>query len=133
MSEPSEPAGITPRFGWQEKADVARLGPLLAIVMMLILLLLPFIGLTEFWQLEIVLMICYALVVSGVNLGFGFAGELALGQVGVFAAGAYLSAWLMMNGSTMLCCACWRRPPPGRSSAWSPAFPGCASAAGHWR
>ena len=77
---------------------MARLGPLLAIAMMLILLLLPFIGLTEFWQLEIVLMICYALVVSGVNLGFGFAGELALGQVGVFAAGAYLSAWLMMNG-----------------------------------
>lgn len=98
MSERSEPAGITPRFGWQEKVDVARFGPLLAVAMMLILLLLPFIGLTEFWQLEIVLMICYALVVSGVNLGFGFAGELALGQVGVFAAGAYLSAWLMMNG-----------------------------------
>jgi branched-chain amino acid transport system permease protein len=66
--------------------------------MLVILLLLPFLGLRAFWQIEIVLMICYALVVSGVNLGFGFAGELALGQVGVFAAGAYLSAWLMENG-----------------------------------
>jgi branched-chain amino acid transport system permease protein len=98
VSERSEPAGITPRFGWQEKLDLSRLGPVLAIAMMLVVLLLPFIGLKEFWQLEIVLMICYALVVCGVNLGFGFAGELALGQVGVFATGAYLTAWLMMNG-----------------------------------
>lgn len=97
MSERSEQAGTSPRFVWR-KVDPSRVGPVLAIAMLVILLLLPFIGLREFWQIEIVLMICYALVVSGVNLGFGFAGELALGQVGVFAAGAYISAWLMGNG-----------------------------------
>jgi len=97
VSERSEQAGTSPRFVWR-KVDPSRVGPVLAIAMLVILLLLPFIGLREFWQIEIVLMICYALVVSGVNLGFGFAGELALGQVGVFAAGAYISAWLMGNG-----------------------------------
>jgi len=98
VSGRSEPGGIAARLGRLGTADRSLVGPLLAIAMLVVLALLPFAGLRLFWQIEIVLMICYALVVCGVNLGFGFAGELALGQVGVFAAGAYLSAWLMMSG-----------------------------------
>ena len=56
VSGPSEPAGIAPRFAWQEKVDLSRVGPLLAIAMMVVLLVLPFIGLKEFWQIEVVLM-----------------------------------------------------------------------------
>ncbi|HWD95508.1 MAG TPA: ATP-binding cassette domain-containing protein [Acidimicrobiales bacterium] len=61
------------------------------------LVLLPFIGLNIFWQTQLDLMIVYALIVSGVNLTFGFAGELALGQVAIFAVSAYLSAYLMTH------------------------------------
>lgn len=98
MSEPSELARFPSRFRWQGKSDLARFGPVFALGLGLVLLLLPVFGINQFWQLEIVLMISYALVVCGVNLGFGYAGELALGQVGVFATGAYVSAWLMMHG-----------------------------------
>jgi branched-chain amino acid transport system permease protein len=61
------------------------------------LVLLPFTGLNIFWQTQLDLMIVYALIVSGVNLTFGFAGELALGQVAIFAVSAYLSAYLMTH------------------------------------
>ena len=98
MSGPSEAARFPARLRWQGRSDLARFGPLLALGLGLVLLLLPLFGINQFWQLEIVLMISYALVVCGVNLGFGYAGELALGQVGVFATGAYVSAWLMMHG-----------------------------------
>ncbi len=37
---------------------------------------------------------------SGLNLSFGFAGELALGQVAVYATGAYLSGYLGAHGHT---------------------------------
>src|SRR5665213_2011724 len=70
-------------------------GAIWLVVGIVILGLLPFIGLGLFWQTQLVLMIVYALIVSGVNLTFGFAGELALGQVAIFAVSAYLSAYLM--------------------------------------
>ncbi|HEY5266199.1 MAG TPA: ATP-binding cassette domain-containing protein [Acidimicrobiales bacterium] len=68
--------------------------PLLGLAL---LAFLPFSGLNIFWQTQLVLMIVYGLVVSGVNLTFGFAGELALGQVAIFAVTAYLSAYLMTH------------------------------------
>jgi branched-chain amino acid transport system permease protein len=71
------------------------IGPLLALALVL---LLPVIGLNVFWEGQIVLMAAYVLVVSGVNVTFGYAGELALGQVGVFAVGAYVGGWLASNG-----------------------------------
>jgi len=72
-------------------------GAIWLVVGIVILGLLPFIGLGLFWQTQLVLMIVYALIVSGVNLTFGFAGELALGQVAIFAVSAYLSAYLMTH------------------------------------
>jgi branched-chain amino acid transport system permease protein len=63
-----------------------------------LLMLAPAMGLNIFWQGQVILMASYALVVSGVNLTFGYAGELALGQVGVFAVGAYVAGWLSLHG-----------------------------------
>lgn len=69
-------------------------GPLWPLLGLVVLVLLPFWGNNLFWQTQLVLMIVYALIVSGVNLTFGFAGELALGQVAVFAVAAYMTAYL---------------------------------------
>src|SRR4029077_9224950 len=52
------------------------------------------------WMSEIPLILCLALVVSGVNLSFGLAGELQLGQVFMFAVGAYVPMILATRGVT---------------------------------
>jgi branched-chain amino acid transport system permease protein len=78
---------------------VQRAAPVVApLVGLGLLMLAPAMGLNAFWQGQVILMASYALVVSGVNLTFGYAGELALGQVGVFAVGAYVAGWLSLNG-----------------------------------
>ena len=64
------------------------------------LILFPFWSGNGYWMLEIPLILCFALVVSGVNLSFGFAGELQLGQVFMFAVGAYLPMILAVHGVT---------------------------------
>ena len=51
-----------------------------------------------YWIREIPLIACLALVVSGVNLSFGYAGELQLGQVFMYAVGAYLTMILAIHG-----------------------------------
>jgi branched-chain amino acid transport system permease protein len=72
-------------------------GPVWPVLGVVLLLLLPFSGINLFWQTQVILMIVYALIVSGVNLTFGFAGELALGQVAIFAVAAYLTAYIMTH------------------------------------
>jgi len=62
----------------------------------------PAIGFPVNDQRQIVLVTILALTVSGLNLSFGFAGELALGQVAVYATGAYLSGYLGAHGHTDL-------------------------------
>jgi branched-chain amino acid transport system permease protein len=74
--------------------------PLLAIVGFIIVALMPSFGLNDYWQREIILIAIYTLLCSGLNLSFGYAGELALGQVAVFAVGAYASAILYNHGYT---------------------------------
>ena len=64
------------------------------------LILFPFWSGNAYWMLEIPLILCLALVVSGVNLSFGFAGELQLGQVFMFAVGAYVPMILATHGIT---------------------------------
>jgi len=49
-------------------------------------------------QLQLSLILC--LLVSGLNLSLGYAGELALGQVAMFAAGAYTAGLLSSHGHT---------------------------------
>jgi branched-chain amino acid transport system permease protein len=62
--------------------------------------LLPFWYGGGYWLFEVPLILCLALVVSGVNLSFGFAGELQLGQVFMFAAGAYVPMIMATRGVT---------------------------------
>ena len=79
---------------------LATQGPLPAIIIFIVVALLPAAGLDSYWQREIILIAIYTLLCSGLNLSFGYAGELALGQVAVFAAGAYVSAILFNHGYT---------------------------------
>jgi branched-chain amino acid transport system permease protein len=78
-----------------------RIGRVPAVIVPLVLALLlalaPWLGLGIYWNQEVVLTIALALLVSGLNLSFGFAGELALGQVAVYAAGAYVSGDVALN------------------------------------
>jgi len=64
----------------------------------LIILFMPAFGASLEIQRNLLLIAIYTLIVSGLNLSFGFAGELALGQVATFAAGAYATAILSVHG-----------------------------------
>lgn len=74
--------------------------PILPLALCTVLVLLPQLGMVEYWQRQVILVAIYTLLCSGLNLSFGYAGELALGQVAVFAAGAYISAILFNQGHT---------------------------------
>jgi branched-chain amino acid transport system permease protein len=80
---------------------LARIGRIPAtvipLVLAIVLALLPWLGLGIYWNQEIVLTIGLALLVSGLNLSFGYAGELALGQVAIYAVGAYVSGYIALN------------------------------------
>ncbi|MCG2621221.1 ATP-binding cassette domain-containing protein [Arthrobacter sp. I2-34] len=76
------------------------LGPVLALLLAAFVAALPWLGLDIGWQRQIILIAVLALVVSGLNLSFGYAGELALGQVFMYAAGAYTAGWLGKQGVT---------------------------------
>lgn len=76
-----------------------RLEIVLPLVLLVAAVLGPAAGLNRFWQSQVILMVAYILVVCGVNLSFGYAGELALGQIAVFAVGAYVSGWLAIHGA----------------------------------
>jgi len=58
----------------------------------------PLVNQNAYWLQQACLIAVLALVVSGVNLSFGFAGELQLGQVFMFAVGAYLTMILAAHG-----------------------------------
>ncbi|RAY11920.1 branched-chain amino acid ABC transporter substrate-binding protein [Actinomadura craniellae] len=74
--------------------------PAPAIAAFVLVALLPLFGLAGHWQQQLALIAIYTLICSGLNLSFGYAGELALGQVAVFASGAYISAILYQHGFT---------------------------------
>lgn len=69
----------------------------MALLLAGVALLGPWIGLGTFWQRQIILTAIMALIVSGLNLSFGFAGELSLGQAAFYAAGAYVGGWLSIH------------------------------------
>src|SRR5690606_29731111 len=65
-----------------------------------VLCLLPSLGISAFWSRELMLIALLALSTSGMNLIFGYAGELALGQAAVYATGAYAAAILATSWTT---------------------------------
>jgi branched-chain amino acid transport system permease protein len=68
--------------------------PLIALLVAII----PLAAMGEYDQRQIILIAVYTLIVAGLNLSFGFAGELAFGQVAMFAAGAYITGVLTKHG-----------------------------------
>ncbi|OLT38387.1 hypothetical protein BJF79_27060 [Actinomadura sp. CNU-125] len=74
--------------------------PAPAIAAFALVALLPLLGLGGYWQQQVALIAIYTLICSGLNLSFGYAGELALGQIAVFASGAYISGILYNHGYT---------------------------------
>ena len=72
-------------------------GPVVPVALAAVLAVLPWLGLDVYWNQEIVLTIALALLASGLNLSLGYAGELALGQVAIYAAGAYVSGYVALT------------------------------------
>jgi branched-chain amino acid transport system permease protein len=72
------------------------------LVLAIVVVLAPQLGLSQSIQRQIILTAILALVVSGLNLSLGYAGELALGGAAVYAVGAYMSGYLGVHGHTDL-------------------------------
>jgi len=75
-------------------ANLMRLQPVGFVGVVALVASLPWLGMDLYWVRQIILVAMLALVVSGLNLTFGYAGELALGQAAVYAAGAYTAGYL---------------------------------------
>ncbi len=73
---------------------------IIPLVLAVVILLLPVMGLDLSTSRQIQLACILALVVSGLNLSLGFAGELALGQAAMYAAGAYTAGLMSQAGHT---------------------------------
>jgi branched-chain amino acid transport system permease protein len=65
-----------------------------------IVIFLPFLGADAFVTLQVMLIAVMSMIVSSLNLSLGYAGELALGQVAVYAVGAYVAGYLGVHGHT---------------------------------
>jgi branched-chain amino acid transport system permease protein len=87
---------------WREAAASLLRGNRYAIAIPLVLAVVaigwPLLDQNAYWLQQGCLIAVLALVVSGVNLSFGFAGELQLGQIFMFAVGAYLTMILASHG-----------------------------------
>ncbi|MET3956199.1 branched-chain amino acid transport system permease protein [Rhodococcus sp. OAS809] len=73
---------------------------IIPLVLAVVILLLPVMGVDLSTSRQIQLACILALVVSGLNLSLGFAGELALGQAAMYAAGAYTAGLMSQAGHT---------------------------------
>ena len=63
-------------------------------------------AINQFWIGQILLIATYSLIVSGLVLSFGYAGELQFAQIAMFALGAYLSGILAVHGVNDLLLLC---------------------------
>ncbi|MFI5623351.1 ATP-binding cassette domain-containing protein [Nocardioides sp. NPDC051685] len=70
------------------------IGPLFVAVIALV----PVLSGDIYHQRQLMLIAVYTLIVSGLNISFGYGGELALGQVAMFATGAYVTGYLANDG-----------------------------------
>src|ERR1700683_1084575 len=90
------PSGGTARSG-----SAYRLPPALPSLTWLVLVgavvVAPWAGIGGYWTRQIVLIAIMSSVVSGLNIVFGYAGELAVGQAALYAAGAYVAGYLSVK------------------------------------
>lgn len=81
-------------------------GPVLFAAVLGVLTLAPYLGLDGGWSRQLILIAVMSLIVTGLNLSFGYAGEFALGQAALFAAGAYVTGFVSIhyiNDLVVLC------------------------------
>ncbi|MET0821296.1 MAG: branched-chain amino acid ABC transporter ATP-binding protein/permease [Aeromicrobium sp.] len=71
---------------------------ILPLGLFVIVLLLPALGYEAGFLRQMILISIYTLIVAGLNLSFGFAGEVVLGQVAILAFGAYTAGILSNHG-----------------------------------
>lgn len=72
----------------------------LPLLLGIVLLLLPSLGLNYGMTRQVILTLLLALIVSGLNLNLGYAGELAMGHIAMYAAGAYAAGLISKAGIT---------------------------------
>jgi branched-chain amino acid transport system permease protein len=73
--------------------------PAFPLALFVVVAALPFYtGDSLLWTRQVELVAITAIVVVGLNLSYGYAGELALGQAAMYAAGAYVTALLALHG-----------------------------------
>lgn len=83
--------------------QLRRVGWLVPVAFAVIIAALPALGAVgPYRERQILLAAVYSMVVAGFNVSFGYGGQLALGQVAVFAGGAYTAAILHAHGTTEL-------------------------------
>jgi branched-chain amino acid transport system permease protein len=96
----SSPAADSPGVGETPRAARPLPWYLLPLIGALAAIFLPVLGGSSFVTLQVLLIAVMSLLVSSLNLSLGYAGELALGQVAVYAVGAYVAGYLGMHGHT---------------------------------
>lgn len=72
----------------------------LPLLLGIVLLLLPSVGMNYGMTRQVILTLLLALIVSGLNLNLGYAGELAMGHIAMYAAGAYTAGLIGKTGIT---------------------------------
>ncbi|GAA0402866.1 branched-chain amino acid ABC transporter permease [Acrocarpospora corrugata] len=74
---------------------LARFRPLSPLLAVALLMAAPGLGLINaYWSRTVMLIAILSLLVSGLNVVLGYAGELAMGQVALYAVGAYVAGYL---------------------------------------
>lgn len=71
--------------------------PAMWVIVTTLLLLGPTLGMNGLWIRQVVLVAMLSLVVSGLNLSFGFAGELSFASAAMYAAGAYVAGYVSLK------------------------------------
>lgn len=62
----------------------------------------PWLNIGPYWTRQIILIAIMAMLVSGLNISWGWAGELSMGQAAMYAVGAYIGATLTINGYDLM-------------------------------
>ncbi|MFC4055231.1 ATP-binding cassette domain-containing protein [Actinomadura syzygii] len=89
------PPGGNPRAGNTAVPALLRGGrPLAGALLTILVLVAPLLGLNDYWARTVLLVAILSLQVSGLNIVLGHAGELAVGQVFLYAVGAYVTGYL---------------------------------------
>jgi ABC-type branched-subunit amino acid transport system ATPase component/ABC-type branched-subunit amino acid transport system permease subunit len=81
---------------------VRRVGPFGWLVLLAVMVALPWLGIEEIWVRIAIVTAIYGMISSGLNLTFGWAGEVSFAQVALFAFGAYVAAVWSNHGQTNL-------------------------------